>query len=339
MSKKNYVENLVEGVGVNDTFLISSRSVQKDRNGKDYIRMTLRDRTGQIAAVRWNASESEIEKISEIDYVLIEGCVTSFQGQLQLNISRFSKSPDDIDPTDYIDRSQNDPIAMMAELMEILSTIQNPQLTKLLELIFEDKKIKKLFMEAPAAEKAHHAYIGGLLEHTLNVVKNAASIVDSYKSINRDLLLTSAALHDIGKIYEFSWERTPSYTENGRLVGHLVGGVMLIKEKAEQIEGFEGQLSDLLQHAVLSHHGCKEWGSPVEPMTIEALVLHCADDLDAKINMFEKAIEAAGKCGKNSIFTPRHTLLNRYIYMRPILADDEDGQYIQSTSVSSDEGF
>lgn len=312
--KKLYVVNLREGLKVEEVFLVGSKSVMNTRNGSPYLRMRLVDRTGEIDAIKWSATEPEIARVNEDDYVMVQATVRSYNDSPQLTVDAFQKWSDAVDPSDFTRSSSRDPNEMMDELQALLGQVMNPQLRLLVDAFWADEELMRRFRHAPAAKSVHHAYVSGLLEHTLNVVRNCAKFADLYPQADRDLLLAGAFLHDIGKIEEYVWTCSIKYTEAAHFVGHIVVGAMMAKEAADKIKAFDPLLSLQLQHLILSHHGTREWGSPKLPKSIEALMLHAADDLDAKIAMYEQAIEDSHQTGEAGMFTKRHFLLNHPIF-------------------------
>ena len=309
--KKTFVTNLREGARVEDVFLVASKTVAATRNGAPFLRLRLGDKTGEVDAVKWDASESEIARITEDEYVLIQGAVSIYRDNPQITLESIQKYSEAVDPSDFLRCTPQDPEKMFSELNDILRQIKNPHLSRLLSTIFAREDFARVFCEAPAAKSVHHAYIGGLLEHTLNVVRTCVALADLYPQIDRDLLLTSATLHDVGKMEEYTWVGSVKISDAGHLVGHIVSGTMLVKEVADTVDGFDPMLSLALQHMILAHHGFKEFGSPKLPKSIEAVMLHMADDLDAKVAMFGQAIDESQN---NSLFTKKHFLLDRPIF-------------------------
>jgi 3'-5' exoribonuclease len=309
--KKLYISNLREGARIEDIFLVVSKSVANTRTGSQFLKITLADKTGTVDCVKWDATESEISRISEDDYVMVQAAVKSYNDHPQLVIESFQRWGESVDPADFLRSTKRDPDEMMTALTGLLEQVSNPKLQALLDSFISEGENAVKFRQAPAAKKLHHAYIGGLLEHTLNVVRACAALADLYPQADRDLLLTAAALHDIGKIDEYVWSNSIKFSDAGHLVGHIVGGAMAVKEAAEKIDGFDPTMSLALQHMILAHHGTREWGSPKLPKSIEALILHQADNLDAYIAIFEEAIHGSDNGG---LFTERHKLLDRPIF-------------------------
>lgn len=312
--KHYYIADLQEGAKIEDVFLINSKIVGNTRAGAPFLKLRLGDRTGTVDAVKWTVTEADLAGVNELDYVLVHGTVKQYNGDPQVAIDSMRKWGQEVDPSDFLAVSPHDPDEMFSELNGILNQVQNPQLQKLLALFFDDENTAAKFRQAPAAAKLHHACIGGLLEHTLNVVRTSSALADLYPNADKDILITAAALHDIGKLEEFDWSVVIKYSDSGHMVGHVVGGAMMVKEAARKIDDFDPLLNLALQHAILAHHGNKEWGSPKRPKSIEALILHYADDLDAKIAMFQSAIDDSDRNGDNGLFTPRHFNLDRPIF-------------------------
>ena len=309
--KKLFVENLREGARVEEVFLLGSRTIQRTRGGAPFLKMRLVDKTGGVDAIKWDATDAEISHAVEGEYLFVHGNVRVYNGELQVTLDSFHGAPEGVDPADFLPASQRDPDEMMAEFRGLLGLVSDQRLTALLAAFFDDDEFAGRFKGAPAAKTVHHAFIGGLLEHTLGVVRNCAALADLYPEVNRDLLITAAALHDIGKTQELDWTTNIHYSDSGQLVGHLVTGAMMAREAAGKIDGFDELVSLAIQHAILAHHGLREYGSPVEPKSIEALILHYADDLDAKMAIFKAAIEESGGEG---LFTKKHHLLDRRLF-------------------------
>ena len=244
-----------------------------------------------IDARMWDASTPFFESLGNDTFLRIKGRTEIYQNKIQLIIKHISKTnQEDIKLEDYLPGTEQDVNKMFSELKQIVSSIKQPHLKNLLNLFFSDKDFCKGFCSAPAAVQYHHAFLGGLLEHTLSVAKLGETIAPLYPELNRDLLICGIILHDIGKISELCYEKNFHYSDEGQLIGHLISGVLMVEEKAKQINDFPKTLLDLLRHLILSHHGEYEWGSPKLPMTLEAITLHYLDNIDAKIHAFNKAI-------------------------------------------------
>lgn len=290
MIKSVYVEELQEGVFFKDAFLVKSIKNGETRTGKPYFILTVMDRSGEVSGPIWDNVEELKLLCAPGEVVQIAGTVASYQGHPQLNIDSIVKvETDTIELSHFLPSAPECREAMAIRLHGLVQGISDPFLRKLLNYFFVKSKWWPRFKEAPAAKGIHHAYIGGLLEHSLSVATIADFMVQHYKGVNRSLLIAGALLHDIGKLEELKVEAgLVQYTVQGRLKGHIVIGSELIGHAARKIDGFPDSLLEQLQHLVVSHHGRQEFGSPAPPMTVEALLLSFLDDLDAKMNITEQ---------------------------------------------------
>jgi len=319
-TKDIYVKDIHAGDRVSDIFLVMEKNLAISQKGKPYLNLKLRDTTGELDGRVWDGATEMNNTFQTGDVIQIQSYAVSFRNMVQLSISKIAVVDDPaISPADYLPSSKSDRSEMFESLMNIISTIGNPHLKALLELIFSDEEIADSFQKAPAAKGFHHAYIGGLLEHTLSVTQMIDLTANHYKQANRDLIITGGILHDIGKIYELSFKGSMNYTDEGRLIGHIVMAVELVDAKIPEIAGFPKQLALELRHILLSHHGTLEYGSPKRPKTIEALIVNFIDDLDAKMNAFGEFISNSGD---GSSWTPYHRLLERFIYKGQEPEDD-----------------
>ena len=232
-----------------------------------------------------------IEEFDAMDYVEVTGDITSFQGNLQLSIKRARKVQEgEYDPKDYLPVSERDVDEMYDELMTLIASIKNPHLSVLLKRFFDNKEFDMRFKFHSAAKSVHHGFVGGLLEHTLNVTKNCDYFAKTYPILNRDLLLTASMFHDIGKLQELSTFPENDYTDAGQLLGHIMIGAEWVGEEIRQIEGFPVVLANELKHCILAHHGELEFGSPKKPAIIEAVALSFADNIDAKMETVKEML-------------------------------------------------
>lgn len=277
-------------------FAIANAQLGTTRNGKPYLRCLLRDRTGELPARMWTVPEGLFETLPTDGFVLCEGETQPYQGELQLIVHRIeAHSPSQEEMRDLLPATDRDPKEMLVELVGILDTLEHPAIRALIDQYTQDEMLMSQLMAAPAAKAMHHARLGGLLEHTLQLLKLADAMLPLYPKLNRDIVITGLFLHDLGKTRELSWEQGFGYTDRGELVGHLVEGAIMLHDKAQQAMRSSGvrlprNLLTVLQHIVLSHHGKLEFGSPKLPMTPEAIFVSMLDDLDAKTAM---ALEAA----------------------------------------------
>lgn len=283
---------------VDSLFLVSAKNHGVTKNGNGYLVLKLLDRTGEIEGRVWDRADDLARGFDKNDFVRVRGQAILYQGKMQIRVQDVARVDErNVASEDFLPKSAHDPEAMLAELQTVLRGIQNPHLLALAEACFADEALMNLLRQAPGAKTIHHPYIGGLLEHTLSLLKLILKVVDNYQNIDVDLLLIGGFLHDIGKVYEFSFDRSVEYTDAGQLLGHLVMEVEMVNEKIATIPDFPKELALLVKHMLVSHHGEYEFGSPKLPQTVEAVILHSLDDLDGKIqaiqNMPEK--EAGSK--------------------------------------------
>ena len=284
---KTFIADLTDGQTVMSYFLARQIQVRQRRTGEPYLSLTLADRTGEVSAVLWEGVDERVRELAEGDIVKVQGVLGSYQGGRQLTLSRLRKAtPEEIALEDYLPRSEQDPAVLLAKLDEAVEAFRDAHLKRLLCGLLEDPPIRNALATAPAAKTIHHAMLGGLVEHTVSVVGLCRLLADYYPALNRDLLCAAAILHDLGKIRELTWDRVIDYTDAGRLLGHITLGAMLVEERIRAIPDFPPPLATSLLHCILSHHGELDWGSPKRPKTLEAIVLHYAEDLDGKVNAF-----------------------------------------------------
>lgn len=289
-----YIDTLREGERVGEIFLCKHKQTALTKNGKPYESLILQDRTGTLDAKIWDPNSQGIDDFEALDYIDVVGDVTSFQGALQLNVKRVRKVQEgEYDPKDYLPVSQKDIGQMYSELTGFISTMRNPYLKKLAESFFvADADFAKRFQFHSAAKSVHHGFVGGLLEHTLSVTKLCNYFADAYEILNRDLLLSAAMFHDIGKLEELSVFPENDYTDEGQLLGHIMIGAEMVGERIRQIPGFPQKLATELKHCILAHHGELEFGSPKKPALAEAVALSFADNVDAKLETMKEAFAA-----------------------------------------------
>lgn len=286
------VKDLKSGDAVEQPFLVKNRELRTARNGSLYMQLDLSDSTGSISGRVWQASQKLFESFEPDDFVLVKGRVESYRNELQLVVNALRKADESkIELADFMPHTEADVPTMLERMQEIAGSVTDPHLAKLLSLFFEDNEFVEKFCRAPAAVTFHHAYLGGLLEHTLGLTELGLKLLEERRALNRDLLVTGIILHDIGKVDEMSYERAFQYTDQGQLMGHLILGLLRVEEKIKSIPDFPAQMRHVIHHLILSHHGQYEWGSPKLPMCIEAVALHYLDNLDAKLSSFEQIIE------------------------------------------------
>lgn len=295
-----FIETLREGERLGDIYLCKFRQAAVTKNGKSYENVVLQDKTGVLDAKIWEPGSQGIDDFAPLDYVYVVGDVTSFQGSLQLSIKRLRKAQEgEYHQEDYLPVSDRDVEEMYGELKGYIEKIQNPYLRQLTDSYFiENQAFIKAFQFHSAAKSVHHGFVGGLLEHTLNVVKLCDFYADQYRELNRDLLLTAALFHDIGKMKEISVFPENDYTDDGQLLGHIYMGAELVGASIRRIQGFPRKLASELKHCILAHHGELEYGSPKKPALMEALALNFADNTDAKLETFRELLKGATDSGE-----------------------------------------
>lgn len=291
-----YIETLREGERVGDIYLCKYRQSAVAKNGKAYENVILQDKTGTIDAKIWDPGSQGVDEFAALDYIDVVGDVTSFQGNLQVNIKRIRKASEgEYEPEDYLPVSERDMEEMYAELLTYIDQITNPYLRQLTDGYFiGNEAFIKAFKFHSAAKSVHHGFVGGLLEHTLNVVKLCGFYAGQYPMLNKDLLYTAALFHDVGKMKELSVFPENDYTDDGQLLGHIYMGAELVGSAIRRISGFPRKLAGELKHCILAHHGELEYGSPKKPALMEAIALNFADNTDAKMQTFKEAIKSAG---------------------------------------------
>jgi len=291
-----YIDELHENMHVSEIYLCKNRQILMTKSGKEYGSMVLQDKTGTIDAKIWDLGNPGIGDFESLDYVSVDADVTSFNNALQLNVRRIRKAGEsEYIPSDYLPVSAKDNDGMYAEFLDKIKSVKDPSLNRLLCAFFaEDKEFIRKFRFGSAAKNVHHGFVGGLLEHTLSVTCLCEYYCKAYPVLNHDLLITAALLHDIGKTRELSPLPENDYTDEGQLLGHIVIGCGMIREKIAGIPGFPERRSVELQHCILAHHGEYEYGSPKKPALIEAMALNFADNTDAKMEIFKEALDAAG---------------------------------------------
>lgn len=289
-----YIETLREGEMVKEIYLCKQYAQLKTKVGKTYYSLNLQDKTGTLDAKVWDVGPG-IDHFEVMDYIQVEGQLTSFQGSLQLNIKRIRRAKEgEYDPVDFMPSSDRDLNEMYNELLTFVGKVKEPHLLGLLKSFFiDDKKFVADFKRHSAAKNVHHGFIGGLLEHTVSVASLCDYFADHYPLLNKDLLLSAALFHDIGKLGEISDFPENDYTDEGNLIGHLVSGAEMIGLRIREMDGFPKALALELKHCILAHHGELAYGSPKKPAIAEAMALNFADNLDAKMQTMKEMFASA----------------------------------------------
>ena len=310
--KKVFIDQLTVGDAVDDVFVLAEKTLARKRNGESYLNITLADRTGRIKGVVWDHVEKIAPSVRSGDFVRLRGAVTEYRGAPQLVVKQLETCPPEtVDTADCLPATTRSVEQMFSRLTDLTAAMSDKDLKDLFALYWADTRFVDRFKKAPAAKMMHHAYIGGLLEHTLSMTLLADMLAGHYTGVNRDLLVAGAILHDSGKIREFEYATRIDYTDEGRLVSHIVIAVEMLNDKLKLLEGFPQEKADLLKHLIISHHGAREFGSPEPPKTIEAVLLHFIDEIDSKVNGIRAFM--AGEDPDDS-WTSYHRLLERHFY-------------------------
>lgn len=303
-----YIKDYKDGDRVFDIYLCKHKISAVTKNGKPYDTVVLQDKTGTIDAKVWDPNNAGIAEFDSLDYIEVYGDITSFQGALQVNVKRIRRCQEgEYTPADYLPVSRFDREEMYEELLSYINSVENVYLKKLLQEFFvKDEAFISAFKQSSAAKTVHHGFVGGLLQHTLGVTKLCDYYCNTYPLLKRDLLITAAICHDMGKTREISLFPENDYTDAGQFLGHIVIGVEMIGEKVRNIPGFPEVLENELKHCILAHHGEYEFGSPKKPAIMEAMALNLADNTDAKLETFTEILESSkdnnGWLGFNRLF-------------------------------------
>jgi 3'-5' exoribonuclease len=309
--KSHYVSDLQDGQAVSCLFLVCEKGIRTSAKGKSWLELSLRDRTGSIAAKMWDNFEGIAQTFECDDVVMIRGRVKLYRGEKEMTLEQIIPAEErEYDLGDFLAHTKYDVEKLYADLRASIAGMTNPFLKRLLESVVDDPAVAPRVKRAPAAMTMHHAFIGGLLEHVVSLIGLSRGVLRQYPELDADLLLSGIVLHDIGKIEELSYERGVQYTTPGRLLGHITMGAMLVREKIKAIPGFPAELAVLVEHLILSHHGSLEFGSPTLPQTREAIALHFLDDMDSKMAAMRATL--AGGSGDEE-WTERNPALRRAI--------------------------
>lgn len=286
---------------VTSHFALSSLSVREKKQGGQYLALILTDKTGSMEARMWDEITDALANCSEGCYVKVQGQISKYQGKFQITLQKMRHAVEtEIDPADYLPATRFDVDEMWAELRGNVGQFANPDLKRLVFSFLDDEAIASAYRSAPAAKRLHHAWLGGLLEHVVMLVRVCLATAPFYPEVDRDLLVTGAILHDIGKIRELSWNNSFGYTIEGQMIGHISIAQGMLSDKVKELAPFPERLRILVEHMILSHHGKYEFGSPKLPMTPEALLLNVLDDLEAKMQVMRNEFSAAAASGKSS---------------------------------------
>jgi 3'-5' exoribonuclease len=277
---------------ITSSFVVVSKQVKPKKTGEPYLALTLGDRTGQLEAKIWDNVEDALDAFEQDDFIKVKGLLNKYKNRFQITIHKVRRLGEaEIEFSDYLPKTTRNIDELWQALQGFVESFQNPDLKMLVQAFMADPEIAERYRNAPAAKSLHHAYIGGLLDHVVSLFRSCDLVCRNYPQVNRDLLLTGAFLHDIGKIYELTYNRSFSYTTRGQLLGHMVIELEMLQGKIAQVPGFPADLKTLIEHLIISHHGQYEFGSPKLPMFPEALMLHYLDDLDSKMESIRAHFE------------------------------------------------
>ena len=309
---RQFINQLQAGDTLTDQYVLAEKTMAQKKDGNRYLKLVLSDRTGSIKCVVWDNVDRIASQTVSGAVVSVKGHVSDYRGNLQVVIKDMTLVPEDeANPADFMPVTERDIDQMFERIVALSKSIENSYLKDLFKGFWADDQLVAQFKRAPAAKKMHHAYIGGLLEHTLSMAVLADRIAGHYSGIDRDILMAGVLLHDIGKLREFNYDVAIDYSDEGRLVNHIIIGVQMIEEKIKTIPAFPADIAMLLKHMVISHHGSRELGSPEPPKTIEAVMLNCIDEMDSRIQGIR---EFMAKEDPEENWTSFHRLLARHFY-------------------------
>ena len=310
--KKQFINQIHAGDVLSDCYVLAEKTMAQKKDGNNYLNLVLSDRTGSIKGVVWDNVEKIASQTETGAVVAVRGHVGQYRNNLQVVVKEMTMvPPGETDPSDFMLSTERDVHQMFERLVALSESLEAWYLKALFRAFWEDDAFTAQLKRAPAAKKMHHAYIGGLLEHTLSMAVLADKISGQYNGIDRDLLVSGALLHDIGKTREFSYDMGIDYSDEGRLVNHIVIGLQMIEEKIGTVASFPEEPALLLKHMVISHHGSRDLGSPEPPKTIEAVMLNCIDEMDSRVQAIR---EFMGKEDPGESWTSFHRLLGRHFY-------------------------
>ncbi len=310
--KKQFITELKAGDGVDDIFVLAQKNIGHKKDGNPYLNVVLGDKSGHLKGVAWDQVEKLSAAASAGDLVRVEGGVSEYRNELQLVVKSMAFQPSDAaDPNDFLPASKRNVHVMFERLTGMTRNLKDNFLRELFEAFWMDVEFVNKFKSSPAAKKMHHAYVGGLLEHSLSMVLLTERISGHYSGIDMEMVMAGAILHDIGKTRELSCGYNFEYSDEGRLLSHIVIGLQMLDEKIKLVPDFPEEKAILLKHMIISHHGSRAFGSPEPPKTIEAVLLNYIDEMDSKINSIREYIASDES---DEAWTGYHRLLERHFY-------------------------
>ncbi|MDP9162305.1 MAG: HD domain-containing protein [Acidobacteriota bacterium] len=336
---------------ITSTFVCISKQVKPKKTGEPYLALTLGDRCGQVEAKMWDNVEDALNAFEQDDFLKVKGLLNKYKNRFQITIHKLRRLGDsEVDYSDYLPKTTKDIGELWQTLVDFVATFQNVHLQALVKAFMDDPEIAEAYRNAPAAKTLHHAYIGGLLDHVVSLFRSCDLLCRNYPQVDRDLLLTGAFLHDIGKIHELSYNRSFAYTTRGQLLGHMIIELEMLQAKLASLPDFPPELKTLIEHLIISHHGQYDFGSPKLPMFPEALMLHYLDDLDSKMESMRAHFER--ETGSESAWTGYNPSLNRSLLnTAKFLAPDkekkeertedkgEDDKHLETAPLADEGGF
>jgi 3'-5' exoribonuclease len=322
--KTPYVRDLQENTTPSISVLVQSKEIRQKKTGEPYLSLVLSDKTGEIDGKMWDNVSEVVETFDRDDFIRVKGLVQSFHNRFQIVVHKLRRMEEqEVDFSDFFPASKYDPAAMWTELRAIVNGVGNVHLRGLLNALLDDEEIGRRYRIAPAAKQIHHAFLSGLLEHVLSICRLCKMVSPNYAFIDCDLMIAGAVLHDIGKIYELSYERGFSYTAEGQLLGHMTLALRMVADKLREMPDFPGPLRNLIEHMIISHHGRLEFGSPKVPQFPEAILLHYLDDMDSKMECTRSLLERdRGLSGCFTSYSPamERSILHKASYLDPTSA-------------------
>ncbi len=311
--KRQFIKDLRPGVAVDDIFYCARRDIKERRDGGVFLTFEFRDKTGSVNAIMWDRIDDAVRCVEPGGFYRVQGRLGDYQGKAQLTVSLiYPAVPEEVSRDDFVGVSRYDQTTMLAELRSFAAAVANPHLHRLLAAFLDDDKFCEQFATAPGGAAVHHAYLGGLLEHTLFMCRIARTVAATYDELDADLLMTGVILHDVGKIREYSYDSAIDHSYDGRLLGHIVMGYELVRDRIATIADFPEELKRLVLHMVLAHHGHLDFGSPKTPKFAEAFIVYMLDNMDSRLMMFRDAVER----NKNVKWTDYHQYLETNVYIR-----------------------
>lgn len=323
--KKVFVNTIRERDWVESSFLVRDKVTAMAKNGKPYLTLKLMDRTGEVEGRVWDGVDEIASRFEKDDVIQVQAKASVYLGKMQLVVQDLRKLPEaEVDLGDFLPTSSQSPEQLIEQLRQLVDGLRNPHLRALMELFLADEDFLRGYSSAPAAKSMHHVYLGGLLEHSLSIAELIDKVAGHYPELDRDLLVVGALLHDVGKVAELSYRRSFDYTDEGKLLGHIIIGVEMLEQRLVRLDDFPRPLAVHLKHLLLSHHGQYEYGSPKRPKTLEAVVLNFIDDLDSKMNGIRSHIEKDSH--REGSWTSYHRLYDRYFFKGDTTSDEENSE-------------